>query len=57
MSLGHLKYFAVWRTNETEITNALTGDNYKIQHVAEYVSNQLNDLEKNKKKEKNKSDF
>lgn len=57
VSLGHLKCFSDWSTNVTEITAALTGDNYKIEHVTEYVSKRFTDLEKNKKKEKNKSDF
>ncbi len=57
VSLGHLKFFTTWETNLTTITSALTGDNYKIQHIAEYVSIRLNELEKNKKKEKSKSEF
>jgi len=57
VSMGHLKYYASWETAITEITAALTGDNYKIRHVTEYVSKKLSALEDQKKKEKNKSDF
>jgi hypothetical protein len=57
VSLGHLKYFAGWETSTTDITSALTGDNYEIRHVTEYVSKKLTALEDQKMKEKNKSDF
>jgi hypothetical protein len=57
ISLGHLKYFSEWETTRTKITSALTGDNYEISHVTEYLSKELDAFEEKKKKEKNKSDF
>ena len=41
VSIGHVKYYAHWDLNETEITLALTGNNYDISHHLFYMSKSL----------------
>jgi len=45
ISLGHLRYYSIWNTWDTDITLALYGDNYKISLVVEYTSIKYKDLE------------
>lgn len=47
ISLGHLIYFSTWKTQDTEIRNVLTGENYDISCIVEYASKNLKELEKN----------
>ena len=46
VSLGHRIYYSQWETKDTEIFLVLSGENYKIDLVAEYCSKVLKDLEK-----------
>ncbi|MBT7994202.1 MAG: hypothetical protein HN691_04955 [Bacteroidetes bacterium] len=57
ISLGHLSYYSVWVTSRTKIYLYLTGENYKTKLEIEYVSIDLLDFEKEKKKEKVLEDF
>lgn len=57
VSLGHYRKVARWETDETVILTVLSGDNYDISLTTEYSSKALATLEKQKKKNKNLSDF
>lgn len=48
---GHLVFFSTWKTKQTKISNMLLGENYRIECLVEYSSNNLEELEK-KAKEK-----
>jgi len=39
ISVGHLIYRATWETERTDVVTALTGDNFKVQHLIGYRSN------------------
>lgn len=49
---GRKHRFVIWKSTNTKICAALTGDNYKILPAVEYISNKLENLEK----EQNKKD-
>lgn len=51
ISVGHLTLFTAWETENTEITMALTGDNFKITHKVQYQSKALGGLEDKAKEE------
>lgn len=57
ISLGHLTYFATWRTNKTDIVLGLYGDNYKINLGVEYESIQLKVLEEKAREKKALDEF
>ena len=57
VSLGHLSYFSIWDDEKTIITLSLRGENYEISHAVEYLSKQLQHLEDEASKKKQKSDF
>lgn len=46
ISIGHLVYFATWKTSDSEISNLLTGENYDISCIVEYSSTNLKKIEK-----------
>ena len=53
ISCGHLAYDATWETPDTEILCQLSGDNYQINLVIQYVSKNLSKLrEEGSKKNK-----
>jgi len=45
ISIGHLKYFSAWETDNTEILNFLSGDNYHILCGVQYRSKSLKEIE------------
>ncbi|MFW6172731.1 MAG: hypothetical protein ACOC5T_03205, partial [Elusimicrobiota bacterium] len=51
ISVGDLRYFTTWDMPETTITLALTGDNYEISLVVEYLGKEFEELEEKVKKE------
>lgn len=57
VSLGHLVYFSTWETSETEISEALYGDNYKISFSIEYTSKSFKSLEQAEKEQSMQSDL
>ena len=57
VSLGHLKYFDSWETGRTDITAALTGENYDISLGIEYGSKELGDLEVQQREESSLGDL
>ena len=52
ISLGHLIYFSNWKTNNTEISNILSGENYNISCIVEYSSTNLKKIEKKAQEKK-----
>jgi hypothetical protein len=52
ISLGHLLYFSNWKTNDTEISNMLMGENYDISCIVEYSSTNLKEIEKKAQEKK-----
>jgi len=57
ISIGHLLYFATWETEESEITLMLSGENYKINLLTEFLSIKLKDYEENIKEKEALDDF
>lgn len=57
ISIGHLKYYSEWETDDSIILLALFGDNYKITLGVEYVSKELRNLEKKVNEEKTLNEF
>lgn len=57
VSMGYLEYYTSWETTTTIIRTQLKGENLKVSHLIHYQSKELKELEKNKKIEKDKSDF
>jgi len=49
ISVGHLVYYTKWETDRTDITMALSGDNFEISHKIEYRSKNLGALEEKEK--------
>jgi len=47
VSLGHLVYYATWKTAKTDVILSLSGENYEIETVIEYSSTELGKLEDN----------
>lgn len=52
LSLGHLVYFSTWENSDSEIMIILTGENYDIQLMIEYVSIELKEFKENSVKKK-----
>lgn len=52
ISIGHLVYLSSWETQDTEINNVLTGDNFDISCIVEYSSKNLKELEKKAQEKK-----
>lgn len=52
ISLGHLVYYSSWETQDTEIINMLSGENYRITCTIEYISKNLKKIEQKAKEEK-----
>ena len=46
ISRGDLVYLAIWKTERTEISTYLSGENYGIKHQIEYQRKALKSLEK-----------
>jgi hypothetical protein len=57
VSIGHLAYYAMWKTPQTTIAILLKGDNYDITLVIEYVSEELKELEEKEKEKELLEDF
>ncbi|MGX9367451.1 hypothetical protein ACTVJH_15655 [Desulfoplanes sp. PS50] len=57
ISLGHLIYFSNWKTEDTEISNMLMGENYDISCIVEYSSTNLKEIEKKAKEKKAFEEF
>jgi hypothetical protein len=57
VSLGHLVYYANWKTVHTEISLVLHGENYRIVHVLEYRSIELAALESEHRESEEESGF
>ena len=57
ISLGHLIHLSKWETQDTEIIDILTGENYKITCGVEYASKNLKSIEKKEKEKKALNDF
>lgn len=57
VSIGDLRYFAMWETPQTSITLALHGDNYDITLAIEYRSQELTELEEREKEKRLLEDF
>lgn len=57
VSLGHLLYYSTWETEKSEISIMLSGENYKIQLMIEYVSVELKEFKKKAEEKKNLDDF
>lgn len=57
VSLGHLFYFADWKTPNTEITLALNGENLDVTLEIEYISRKLEKLEEKAKEKKALDEF
>lgn len=51
IKVGHLVYYAMWKSERTDIGLVLTGDNYRIDFTMEYSSNDLESLEDEKRNE------
>jgi len=49
VSIGHLGYYAMWKTLQTSIVILLQGDNYDITLGIEYMSEELKELEEREK--------
>jgi hypothetical protein len=52
ISIGHLIYFSVWETEDTEIRDVLMGENYDISCIVEYASKKLKGIEEKAKEKK-----
>jgi hypothetical protein len=52
VSMGDLVYYSTWELMSTTISMYLTGDNFKTQHMVEYVSKELGVLEEKKNENK-----
>ena len=46
ISIGHLIYYSTWKTERTEVTLYLSGENYSISTIIEYQSVELGNIEK-----------
>ena len=57
VSMGHLLYYSIWKTSETEITLTLGGDNFEFTHGIEYVSKALEHLEDEARETETLKDF
>ena len=57
VSIGHLSYYAMWKTLQTSIVLALYGDNYDITLVIEYKSEELKELEEREKEKELLEEF
>jgi len=52
LSIGHLVFFSTWKTNNTEISIILSGENYNISCIVEYSSTNLKEIETKAKEKK-----
>lgn len=57
ISLGHLLYYATYKNPTTEINIILSGENYKINHIIEYKSIVLEEIEEELRAEEDLSNF
>jgi len=57
IAVGHLIYYSKWKLNKTTITLSLSGSNYKIKHIVEYLSDDLILLARKAKDKTDKSVF
>jgi hypothetical protein len=57
VAVGHLAKYSNWKTTESDIWLSLSGDNYKISHIAEYLSIRLANLEKAKSEQEASDQF
>lgn len=57
ISIGHLLYYATWETEKSNITLMLSGENYKIDLLIEFISKELKDYEENIKEKEVLDDF
>jgi hypothetical protein len=57
ISLGHLRYSALWETESSEIFLDLSGENYHVDLASEYTSKQYKGLEEKAKEKKSKDEF
>ena len=52
IGMGQLIYFSSWETQDTEISNLLMGDNFKISCIVRYGSKKLKEIEKKAQEKK-----
>jgi hypothetical protein len=57
ISIGHLIYYSIWETENTETTLMLSGENYEINILLEASSVELKEYEKKITEEKNLDNF
>ncbi|MDP8206716.1 MAG: hypothetical protein P9L92_08655 [Candidatus Electryonea clarkiae] len=57
ISIGHLVYFSNWKTNDTEISNMLMGENYDLSCIVEYCSINFKEIEKKAQDKKALDEF
>jgi hypothetical protein len=57
ISIGHLYYYTSWKTDTTEISLGLIGDNFEINFFIDYSSIALAELEKQQRQESSQSDL
>jgi hypothetical protein len=58
VAVGHLVYYATWTSEHgTMITNTLSGDNFKFQHIVEYEGVEYSKLEREAKEKKSAKDL
>ena len=57
VSIGHVKYIALWNLDETEIVLSLTGNNYNVRHDLVYSSTRLKEAYYKSKDKQNAKDF
>ncbi|AKP52690.1 hypothetical protein [Cyclobacterium amurskyense] len=57
ISIGHLLYYSTWETEQSEITLMLSGENYKIDLLIEFMSVELKDYEEKTKEKEVLNDF